>query len=54
MFSILGESKRLDANVLSDAVNTASQIESSNKLYKSRLLMSEAVYMQPPQIPTNI
>lgn len=46
MFSILGEAERLDANVLSDAVNVASRIESLNKIYKTKLLMSSAVYLQ--------
>lgn len=44
MLSILGEAKRLDANVLSDAVNAASRIENLNKLYKTKLLISNSVY----------
>lgn len=50
MFSILGETERLDANVLSDAVNTASRIESLNKIYKTQILMSDVVHMKLPHI----
>jgi class 3 adenylate cyclase len=44
MLSILGAEERIDANVISDAINTASRIEGLNKFYKTRLLISEPVY----------
>lgn len=44
MLSILGAEERIDANVISDAINTASRIEGLNKYYNTHLLISEPVY----------
>ncbi|MBA3603213.1 MAG: AAA family ATPase, partial [Parachlamydiaceae bacterium] len=49
MICALGEEERLDASVVSDAINTASRVEGLNKYYKTRLLISEAVFKQLPQ-----
>ena len=46
MICAIGEEERLDASVVSDAINTASRIENLNKLYQTKLLISEAVYDQ--------
>ncbi len=46
MICTLGEEERLDASVVSDAINTASRVEGLNKYYRTRLLISDAVYDQ--------
>lgn len=46
MLCALGEKERLEASVVSDAINTASRIEGLNKFYKTQLLISESVYQQ--------
>ena len=40
----LGEEERLEASVISDAINTASRVEGLNKFYKTELLITESVY----------
>lgn len=44
MLCALGEERRLEASVVSDAINTASRVEGLNKFYKTQLLISESVY----------
>lgn len=46
VLSILGEPERLDANIISDAINTTSRIENLNKYYNTHLLISETAYKQ--------
>lgn len=46
MVFALGVKERMDASVVSDAINTASRIEGLNKFYKTQLLISEAVFQQ--------
>ena len=40
----LGVKERLEASVVSDAINTASRVEGLNKFYKTQLLITESVY----------
>jgi two-component system sensor histidine kinase ChiS len=44
MLGVIGEHKRFNCTVISDAVNLASRIESLTKLYSASLLISESVY----------
>jgi class 3 adenylate cyclase/type III secretory pathway component EscR len=44
MFGTVGEQHRMDSTVISDAVNLASRIESTTKLYGVNLLISEDIY----------
>lgn len=46
MICVLGEEERMDASVVSDTINTASRVEGLNKYYKTKLLISEAVFQQ--------
>lgn len=46
MLCALGEEERLEASVVSDAINTASRVEGLNKFYKTHLLISETVFRQ--------
>jgi adenylate cyclase len=46
IMGITGDKDRLDATTISDAVNTASRIESLTKYYKVRILLSEATLQQ--------
>ncbi|MBI4976545.1 MAG: hypothetical protein HZC28_03640 [Spirochaetes bacterium] len=46
MLGVVGEHKRMDTTVLSDAVNLASRIEKLNKKYSSRILVSYPAIMQ--------
>ncbi|MCB0593785.1 MAG: response regulator [Lewinellaceae bacterium] len=41
IMGIIGDEKRLDAATISDTVNTAARIESLNKFYGTRILLSE-------------
>ena len=52
IMGITGDKDRLDATTISDAVNTASRIESLTKYYKVRLLLSE-ITLQQIQHPEN-
>ena len=52
IMGITGDKNRLDATTISDAVNTASRIESLTKYYKVRILLSE-VTMQQIKHPDN-
>ncbi len=49
IMGITGDKDRLDATTISDAVNTASRIESLTKYYKVSILLSEATLQQIPQ-----
>jgi len=49
---ITGDKNRLDATTISDAVNTASRIESLTKYYKVKILLSE-ITLQQIQHPEN-
>ena len=42
MLGTIGEEARMDANVISDAINLASRVESLNKFYGTEFLMSDA------------
>lgn len=44
MFSIIGEAERLEGLVISDSVNLSARIESLNKYYHTRFLITGAVY----------
>jgi len=46
IMGITGDKDRLDATTISDAVNTASRIESLTKYYKVRILLSEITLQQ--------
>ncbi len=46
IMGITGDKNRLDATTISDAVNTASRIESLTKYYKVRILLSEFTLQQ--------
>ncbi|KAA9042100.1 adenylate/guanylate cyclase [Ginsengibacter hankyongi] len=46
IMGITGDKNRLDATTISDAVNTASRIESLTKYYKVRILLSEVTLQQ--------
>lgn len=46
MVIALGVEERMDASVVSDAINTASRVEGLNKFYKTQLLISESVYQK--------
>ena len=48
IMGITGDKSRLDATTISDAVNTASRIESLTKYYKVRILLSEVTLQQIP------
>ncbi len=52
VMGITGDNDRLDATTISDAVNTASRIESLTKYYKANILLSE-VTLQQIQHPEN-
>ena len=52
IMGITGDKDRLDATTISDAVNTASRIESLTKYYKVRILLSETT-LQQIQHPEN-
>jgi len=49
IFIILGEKERLDANILSDAINTTARIEGLNKMFNTQLLFSHQVYQKLEQ-----
>eukprot|EP01004_Peranema_trichophorum_P005334 NODE_4197_length_1209_cov_30.867403_g3699_i0.p1 GENE.NODE_4197_length_1209_cov_30.867403_g3699_i0~~NODE_4197_length_1209_cov_30.867403_g3699_i0.p1 ORF type:complete len:220 (-),score=42.38 NODE_4197_length_1209_cov_30.867403_g3699_i0:277-936(-) len=44
MLGTLGEDLRMDTTIISDTVNTASRLESINKIYGSNFLISQDVY----------
>ena len=46
MLGTVGEQERMEANVISDAVNAASRIESLNKMYQTRFLISDNTYAE--------
>jgi predicted ATPase/class 3 adenylate cyclase len=46
MIFALGVKERMDASVVSDAINTASRVEGLNKFYETQLLISESVYQR--------
>lgn len=52
IMGITGDKNRLDATTISDAVNTASRIESLTKYYKVKILLSE-ITLQQIQHPEN-
>lgn len=52
IMGITGDKDRLDATTISDAVNTASRIESLTKYYRVRILLSE-ITLQNIQHPEN-
>lgn len=52
IMGITGDKDRLDATTISDAVNTASRIESLTKYYRVRILLSE-ITLQNIQHPAN-
>lgn len=49
IMGIIGDEKRLDAATISDTVNTAARIESLNKYYGTRILLSEDSLKDVPQ-----
>lgn len=51
MLGIIGEEKRIEGTVISDAVNTAARIESLTRQYGAEILVSEAV-AQKTQLAT--
>lgn len=44
MLGLIGEKNRMDPNVISDAINLASRIESLNKMYGTQLLTSNLTF----------
>ncbi len=48
IMGITGDKDRLDATTISDAVNTASRIESLTKYYKANIILSEFTLQQIP------
>ncbi len=48
VMGITGDKDRMDATTISDAVNTASRIESLTKYYKADILLSDATLQQIP------
>jgi class 3 adenylate cyclase len=44
IFGTLGEKDRMEGSVISDAVNLAARLEGLTKLYKTKLLISEATF----------
>lgn len=54
MLGLIGEKERIDANVISDAINLTARIESLNKDYKTSLLISSSTLksLKDPSIYT--
>ena len=50
VMGITGDKDRMDATTISDAVNTASRIESLTKYYKADILLSDATLQQIPLV----
>ncbi len=52
MMGVIGDSDRLDAGVVADAVNTAARVEGLTKHFGASLLVSETIYQVLP-VPAN-